>query len=812
MRKENIVLIGNGMAGIRTIEEILKKEPDRFDITIFGKEPYPNYNRILLSKVLQGDSDISEIILNDYDWYEEKNITLYSGDEAEEIDKKKKIVRSRQGRECPYDHLIIATGSNAFMLPLPGADKEGVIAFRDIKDTEEMISASKKYKKAVVIGGGLLGLEAARGLLNLNMETEVVHNCSYLMERQLDEPASRMLKSDLEAQGMRFHMAKDTEKVLGKKRVEGLKFKDGSTLEADLVVMAVGIRPNAVLAGASGIDTNRAILVNDHMETSVKDIYAVGECAEHNGIAYGLVAPLYEQGKVLAERICAKARTGAGYRGSLTYTQLKVSGVDVFSAGTFQDEEDTKAIRVHDEFEGIYKKVVVRDNRVVGAVLYGETADSPRLLEMMKKNQDITGLGKTIILPSEQEGGEAESLTAAMEPFETICGCNGVCKGDIVEAIQKDGLTSVEEVKKHTNAARSCGGCKPLVADLLAHTLGDEAGEGLQEEPMCGCTDLTHEKVGEEIRTKQLTLTREVMNVLHWKTSEGCSKCRPAINYYLGVAYPKEYEDDPSSRFVNERMHGNIQNDGTYSVVPRMYGGVTNPDQLRKIAEVADKYNVPLLKLTGGQRIDMLGIPKADLPSVWEDLNMPSGYAYAKSLRTVKTCVGKDFCRFGTQDSISLGITIEKKYDRLNTPHKVKMAVSACPRNCAESGIKDLGIVGVEGAWELYAGGNGGVDLKGGELLTKVQTTEEVIDTISAYLQYYRENARYLERTSHWIGRVGLDHVKSVILDNEEERKALIARMDTALEALPGDPWKSITSNEKKREELFGQKKVEVLQ
>nr|WP_308215161.1 FAD-dependent oxidoreductase [Sinobaca sp. H24] len=314
MRKENIVLIGNGMAGIRTIEEILKKEPDRFDITIFGKEPYPNYNRILLSKVLQGDSDISEIILNDYDWYEEKNITLYSGDEAEEIDKKKKIVRSRQGRECPYDHLIIATGSNAFMLPLPGADKEGVIAFRDIKDTEEMISASKKYKKAVVIGGGLLGLEAARGLLNLNMETEVVHNSSYLMERQLDETASRMLKSDLEAQGMRFHMAKDTEKVLGKKRVEGLKFKDGSTLEADLVVMAVGIRPNAVLAGASGIDTNRAILVNDHMETSVKDIYAVGECAEHNGIAYGLVAPLYEQGKVLAERICAKARTGAGYR------------------------------------------------------------------------------------------------------------------------------------------------------------------------------------------------------------------------------------------------------------------------------------------------------------------------------------------------------------------------------------------------------------------------------------------------------------------------------------------------------------------
>ncbi|SFL49963.1 nitrite reductase large subunit NirB [Salibacterium qingdaonense] len=806
--KEQLVVIGNGMAGVRTVEEILKKDPERYKIIIFGKEPHPNYNRISLSSVLQGDTELDDIILNTYEWYEQNNITLYTGDPVVDIDTKKQTITSENNVTLAYDRLILATGSNPFMLPLPGADKEGVIAFRDIEDCETMINASSHYQRAAVIGGGLLGLEAARGLLNLNMETEVIHLADSLMERQLDSTAGTMLKEELEQQGMRFHMEKQTEQIVGGDRVEGLYFKDGTKLYADLIVMAVGIKPNIALAQKAGIETNRAVVVNNYMEADVPNVYAVGECAEHNGIAYGLVAPLYEQAKVLADRLCDDTSTAA-YNGSLMYTQLKVSGVDVFSAGDFMDGEGKKAVRVHDEFEGVYKKVMVQDEKVVGSVLFGDTSDSPRLLDMMKKQEDIGGMSKAVLLPSEGTG-QTESPVLSMAPEETICGCNGVSKEAIVQSIEQDGLTSVEEIKQHTNASRSCGGCKPLVSDLLQAVLGDE-GTQSQIEPMCGCTTMSHEQVQEAIRSRQLTHTREVMNVLGWEHEEGCTKCRPAINYYLGVVHPETYEDDDRSRFVNERMHANIQNDGTYSVVPRMYGGVTNSDQLRKIANVADKYEVPMLKLTGGQRIDMLGVNKEDLPEIWSDLDMPSGHAYGKAIRTVKTCVGEDFCRFGTQDSIGMGIAIEKKFERLNTPHKIKMAVSACPRNCAESGIKDIGIVGVEGAWEMYVGGNGGVELRAGDKLVKVESGDELLEIMSAFMQYYREDARYLERTSHWVDRVGLDHIRSTIIDDKETRQFYKERMDHALEHKPEDPWASLTHNENKRKELFERKAVELV-
>ncbi|WP_368503282.1 nitrite reductase large subunit NirB [Alkalihalophilus sp. As8PL] len=797
--REKLVLIGNGMAGVRTLEEILKKDPERFSMTVFGEEPHPNYNRIMLSSVLQGDSTVDDIVLNSYEWYEEHDITLHTGDPIIKVDTKKQVVYSQSGLACNYDKLIFATGSNPFMLPLPGADKEGVIAFRNIKDCETMIETSKNYKKAVVIGGGLLGLEAARGLLNLNMHVDVIHISDFLMERQLDEPAGKMLQEELEAQGMTFHLKKNTEKILGEKRVEEVRFTDGTSIDTDLVVMAVGIKPNIELGKKSGLKTERAIVVNDYMETSAENVYAVGECAEHRGIAYGLVAPLYEQGKVLAAHICSTEKTSEpGYQGSIVYTQLKVSGVDVFSAGMFQDNEKTKAIRVHDEFEGLYKKVVVQDNKVVGAVLFGDTGDSPRLLNMMRSGEDISQMSKVAILPSESGSESKVSPVVAMADGETICGCNGVSKGEICSAISDQGLTTVDQVKLCTNAGRSCGGCKPLVADLLALTTGEEVDNA--KEAMCGCTEYTHEEVVAEIRELGLSHPREVMNVLGWESDEGCSKCRPAINYYLQMVDPIKNADDPSSRFVNERVHANINHNGTFSVVPRMYGGVTNAEQLRKIADVADKYSIPLLKVTGGQRIDMFGVEKEDLPKVWDDLGMRSGSAYAKALRTVKTCVGEQFCRFGTQDSIGLGIELEKKFEYINTPHKVKMAVSACPRNCAESGIKDFGIVGVEGAWELYVGGNGGVDLRGGDLFCKVKTKEEIIDTISAFLQYYREHARYLERTSHFVERVGLDHMKEVVLEDTEGRRELIERLEVAL-ATGKDPWKEIIENKDKQKE-----------
>ncbi|MFC3038715.1 nitrite reductase large subunit NirB [Virgibacillus xinjiangensis] len=793
MAKQKLVVIGNGMAGIRTLEEILKQKPEAFDITVFGTEPYPNYNRIQLSKVLQGDTSVSDITLNEWHWYEDNNIRLYPGETVTEIDKENKQVFTDKKRTEPYDKMIIATGSHPFILPLPGADKEGVTAFRDIKDCEKMMDYSNKYKKAAVIGGGLLGLEAARGLLNLGMDVDVVHLADSLMERQLDETAGKMLQESLEEQGMNFLLNRQTSEIMGDDRVTGLRFADGEELKADLVIMAVGVKPNVGLAKQTGIPIHRGILVNDYMETEIPDIYAVGECAEHRNVVYGLVAPLYEQGQELAKHICGTP--GEGYQGSVVSTQLKVSGVDVFSTGQIVEDERTKAIRTYDDWNGVYQKLIIDEGKLSGAVLFGDTKDGNRLLSLIKKGADVEEF-----LESDRSDESAMDMIASMPEEELICGCNGVSKGTIVEAIQSQGLTSVEQVKGCTNASRSCGTCQSLVSDLLEYTLGDEYIKD-QKEAICSCTTLSRDEVIEEIKEKGLKTTREVMNVLGWESAEGCSKCKPALNYYMGMLNPTEYEDEKESRYVNERLHANIQKDGTFSVVPRMYGGVTDSDSLRKIADAAEKYEAGMIKVTGGQRIDLLGIKKEDLPDIWRDLDMPSGAAYAKGLRTVKTCVGADFCRFGTQNSVGMGIDLEKKFEGLQTPHKIKMSVSACPRNCAEGGVKDVGVIGLDGVWEIYVGGNGGTELRKADLLTKVETSEEVIEYVGAYLQYYRETANYLERTSKWVERMGVDHVREVVEDGNQ-RDELNERMEVALSAVQ-EPWSEAVNNGTLLKELY---------
>ncbi|MCM3118557.1 nitrite reductase large subunit NirB [Neobacillus sp. MER 74] len=801
---KKLVMIGNGMAGVRTIEEILKVSAEPLEITIFGQEPYPNYNRIKLSNILQGDINFEDIIINPIDWYKENNIQLYTGESIVSIDVDTKRVISHLGRKVEYDDLIIATGSNSFILPIAGADKQGVTGFRDIHDCEMMIKAAQQYKKAVVIGGGLLGLEAARGLLNLGMTVDVVHLMPHLMERQLDPVASSLLKAELEGQGMNFLMEKETVEILGDERVTGLRFKDGSQVEADLVVMAIGIKSNTEVAKNSGIYVNRGIVVNDFMETSVPHVYAVGECAEHREIVYGLVAPLYEQGKILASRICG-AETNP-YEGSVTGTQLKVAGVDLFSAGEIFEDGTTKSIMIYNEYEGLYKRVLTRNNLIVGIVLYGDTKDSTRLYRMLTKKEDISGVS---IFHTECTGeGETDDV-ASMPNDELVCGCNGVTKGAIVEAIKTQGLTTLDQVSHCTNAGRSCGRCKPMVSSILAYTLGDQFdAAAAQKTSICGCTTISREELLAEIKEKGLTSVKEVMHVLEWNNEEGCTKCRPAINYYLGMIHMDEYKDDRDSRLVNEKMHANIQKDGTYSVVPRMYGGVTTAADLKKIAEIAEKYEVPLVKLTGGQRIGLFGVKKEDLPAMWEELDMPSGYAYGKTLRTVKTCVGAQFCRYGTQDSMALGIELEKKFERLDTPHKVKMGVSACPRNCSEAGIKDIGFVGIDGGWEIYVAGNGGVDLRAGDLLCTVKTQDEVMEMTGAYIQYYRETANYLERTSKWVERVGLEHVREV-LANEETRRALNERMDKTLKKYI-EPWNEAIQSEEIQDKYYAQHTIKV--
>lgn len=793
--KHKLVMIGNGMAGVRTIEEILKRDSERFDITIIGDEPYPNYNRIMLSNVLQGKTTVNDININDWDWYQDNHIHLLTGEKVIKINREKKEVITDKDQTIGYDELIIATGSSAFILPIPGSDLEGVIGFRTIDDTEKMMETAKAYKKAVVIGGGLLGLEAARGLMDCGMDVHVVHLLPTLMEQQLDSAAANLLKKDLEAQGMKFLMEKQTAEIYGENRVEGLKFTDGTSIECDLVVMAVGIRPNVAVAREAGLDVNRAIIVNDDMMTSDSSIYAVGECAEHNGIFYGLVAPLYEQGIALADRIAG--REGKGYKGSILSTQLKVAGCDLFSGGKIHEDEHTEAIIVHDQFSKVYKKILVTDNKIVGIVLYGDASDGNRLFNMLKKQADISEYTSSSVLSMSGQEGE-EDLVASMAAEDTVCGCNGVTKGTIVQSILELELTTFEEVKGCTKAGASCGKCKPMVESILAYTLGDSFDASLQKTGMCSCTPLTRDEVVAIIKEKQLRSPKEVRMVLGFISEEGCSKCRPALNYYMRMLFPEEYEDDKASRFVNEKMEGNIQKDGTFSIIPRMYGGTTTAEDLIKIGEVAKKYDVPLVKITGASRIGLYGVKKEDVPHVWEDLGMRSGYAYSKSLRNVKSCVGSRFCRFGTQDSLSLGIKLEQEIEMVDTPHKMKMGVTGCPRNCAEVLTKDLGVVCVENGYQLYIGGNGGTEVRECDSLTTVKTEEEVITIAKAYVQFYRENANYGERTAPWVERTGVDVVKETLL-KETIVNEFVNRFDKAKTTYQ-EAWSSVLTDQKKRE------------
>ena len=792
MKKMKLVMVGNGMAGVRTIEELLKLTPDLYDITVFGAEPHPNYNRILLSPVLAGEQTLDEIVLNPWEWYTDNHITLHAGKKVVEVDRVRRIVRADDGTEAEYDRLLICTGSNPFILPIPGKNLEGVIAYRDIADTNAMIEASEKYKNAVVIGGGLLGLEAANGLMLRGMNVHVVHNSPWLMERQLDEVAGKMLQKSLEDRGLKFCMGAQTQALVAgdNGRVTAVQFKDGSEVAADLVVMAVGIRPNTELAESMKLHVNRGIVVNDTMQT-VTDarIYSVGECAAHRGIAYGLVAPLFEQAKVAANHL---AQLGiARYTGSLTSTKLKVTGIDLFSAGDFMGGADHEEIVMSDPFGGVYKKLVIKDDKLVGACLYGHTVDGSWYFKLLRDGRSVNDIRDKLIFGESNIGDvghEGHNKAASMPDEAEVCGCNGVTKGTICKAIKEKGLFTLDEVRKHTKASASCGSCTGLVEQLLMFTAGGDYSATPKMKAMCGCTDHSHQAVRDAIRSSKLTTIADVFQFMEWKTPNGCATCRPAINYYLISTWPKIAKDDPQSRLINERSHANIQKDGTYSVVPRMWGGETSADELRRIANAVDKYKIPTVKVTGGQRIDLLGVKKEDLINVWKDIGMPCGHAYAKGLRTVKTCVGNEWCRMGTQDSTQMGKDLEVALWRMYAPHKVKLAVSGCPRNCAEAGIKDVGVIGVDSGWELYVAGNGGIKTEVAQFLVKLKTHQEVMEYTGAFLQLYREEGWYLERTVHYIARVGLDYVKQQILENSARREELYQRLLFSLEG-EADPW-----------------------
>ncbi|MEO8280525.1 MAG: nitrite reductase large subunit NirB [Ideonella sp.] len=800
MKKMKLVMVGNGMAGVRTIEELLKIAPDLYDITVFGAEPHPNYNRILLSPVLSGEQTLDEIVLNPLAWYAENNIDLRIGKKVVGVHRRNRVVQVDDGSEIDYDRLLIATGSNPFILPIPGKSLDGVIAYRDIADTDTMIEAATRYQHAVVIGGGLLGLEAANGLMLRGMQVTVIHLAGWLMERQLDETAARLLQKSLEQRGLKFRLGAQTQALIGDQdrgqsgRVMAVQLKDGTEIPADLVVMAAGIKPNTELAIKIGLhcgpENRGGIVVNDTMQ-SITDprIYSVGECASHRGIAYGLVAPLFEQGKVCATHL---AEFGIGrYTGSQVSTKLKVTGIDLFSAGNFTGGPDCEEIVMSDPYGGVYKKLVLKDDKLIGACMYGDTVDGSWYFKLLRDGRSVADIRDKLMFGESNigdAGHQGHNKAAAMLDADEVCGCNGVTKGTICKAIKEKGLFTLEDVRKHTKASASCGSCTGLVEQLLMFTAGGDYSATPKKKAICGCTDASHQETRDVIKAEHLLSIDSVYQRLGWRTPNGCSSCRPAVNYYLISSWPKEARDDPQSRYINERSHANIQKDGTYSVIPRMWGGETTASELRRIADAVDKYKIPTVKVTGGQRIDLLGVRKEDLQSVWKDIGMPSGHAYAKALRTVKTCVGSEWCRFGTQDSTQMGKDLERAMWRMYAPHKVKFAVSGCPRNCAEAGIKDVGIIGVDSGWEMYVAGNGGIKTEVAHFFVKLKTAAEVLEYTGAFCQLYREEGWYLERTVHYVNRVGLDYVKKKILDDANGRKALWERLQFSLDGEP-DPW-----------------------
>ncbi|MFK7893060.1 MAG: nitrite reductase large subunit NirB [Granulosicoccus sp.] len=806
--REQLLIVGNGMAPGRLMENLLAADPDRYDITVFNAEPRVNYNRLMLSPVLSGEKTYDDIITHDDQWYIEHGVTLLKSTRIVSVDSHQKTVVALCGgtgqesaltetSSFSYDKLVIATGSVPIRIPIPGHDLSGVLVYRDLDDVQLMLEAAKNKSRAVVIGGGLLGLEAAAGLKAQGMDVCVVHLADFLMEKQLDSSAAFLLQQEFEDRGIAVKTSTSTTEIRGDDQVTGVSFADGSELDCDLVVMAVGIRPSVSLAEDAGLLTNRGILVNDQLQTSDPSIYALGECVEHREQVYGLVAPLYEMATVLAKHLTDET---VAYEGSMTATKLKVNGVDLYSAGDFSNGIDAPAdtepeeIVLRDASAGVYKRLILEDNRITGVVLFGDTADGPWFFDMLKRKVDVSDLRDMLIFGQAFAGGVALDPTeavAALPDEAEICGCNGVCKGAITQAIKDKDLVSLDLVRTHTKASASCGSCTRQVELLMQVTLG-ERFEKDAVVPVCGCTKLGHEEVRRRIRHGNLTSIPAVLQALEWESSCGCAKCRPALNYYLVCEWPEQYEDDYQSRFINERAHANIQKNGTYSVVPRMWGGMTSAKELRAIADVVDKFEVPAVKVTGGQRIDLLGIRKEDLPAVWSDLGeagFVSGHAYAKGLRTVKTCVGKQWCRFGTQDSTALGVRLERYLWGSWTPAKVKLAVSGCPRNCAEATCKDIGVICVESGYDIHFAGAAGLDIKGTEVLGHVTTEDAVLDHVAALLQMYREQGFYLERIYKWAKRVGLEAIRAEIMDNQEARKAYHKRFMESQAVAQVDPW-----------------------
>ncbi len=778
--RERLVVVGGGMAGGRAVEEIVARAPSRFEITMFGAEPYIVYNRILLSDVLAGTKSPEGVFLYSHEWFEGRKISIATGVRVERIDPGRKTLMLADGREHSYDKLVIATGSLPLVPDIENVNTPGVFVFRTIEDCRLIGAYARRCRRAVVIGGGLLGLEAARGLLNHGLEVTVVEVMPYPMAQQLDAESGAMLARRMEAMGLKFMFEKASRRVVGAGAVIGLEFKDGTAIDTDMIVVSCGIRPNVRLAVDAGLRVERGIVCDDRMKTSDPDIYAVGECVEHRGRLYGLVAPLYEQARVLADQITG-VNPDSLYPGSKISTRLKVMGVDLVSIGDGRglDPGNRTITRYVEPDRGVYKKIVAKEGRLEGAILLGETDCASALIAAFESGATLPERHADLLFGA--ASADPRTALEAMPADANICVCHQVSKSRLVELLAAG--CSLDELGAKTRAGTGCGGCRPQLETMAAIFGRNQAAT---DDRYVKSIPLSKPELIAEVRRRGLRSVSAVLDALGGGDDPAV---KPALASLLRMVWGRDYEDERDARFINDRIHANIQNDGTFSVVPRIYGGVTSPAELRRIAEVAEKYGARMVKITGGQRIDLLGIAKHDLPSVWRELGMPSGHAYTKAFRTCKTCVGTDFCRYGVGDSIALGVAIERRFQGIESPHKMKLAVSGCSRNCAEATVKDIGAVAVDGGWQIHVGGAAGSRVRAADLLATVASAEEAIRLIGRFIQYYRMNARYMERTPAFVERVGIERLRAILVDDAEGDAQTLDLEIEAEAAAYRDPW-----------------------
>ena len=791
-----VIVVGNGMVGYKFCEKLRSRSKET-QIIVYGEEPRPAYDRVHLSSYFSG-STADDLLMAPASWYVDNNVELLTGELVTELNRENKTIKTHTGKVDHYDYLVLATGSSAFVPTVEGVERHGVFVYRTIEDLNQIIDYGKKVKKAGVLGGGLLGLEAAKALLDLGLETHVVEFAARLMPRQIDDAASAVLAHKLNQLGITIHTNKNTKKIAGNGKLEGLEFTDGSSLSLEMLVISAGIRPRDELAKANGIKTHArgGVLVDNLLRTNDESIFAIGEVAVHNNMIYGLVAPGYEMADIVAKQIAGEA--SKQFTGFDMSTKLKLIGVDVGSFGDpFGEAAGCVPIAFQDKRNGVYKRINISEDGkyLLGGILIGDASQYNIFHQMVVNKMLLPAQPESLIIGT---GGKAEAEGAGVKSLPDtaqICSCENVSKGDLVCQVTEHGATTVDDLKKKTKACTGCGGCTPMVNDILKITL-ESLGHKVKK-TLCEHFDYSRQELYDLIKVKGIRTYDILLSTVG--KGDGCEICKPAVASLLASIWNELIAEQDTIQDTNDRYLANIQRGGTYSVVPRIAGGEITPAKLMAIGRIAQKYGL-YTKITGGQRIDMFGARVDQLPEIWEELineGFESGHAYGKALRTIKSCVGSTWCRYGVQDSVSFAIFVEERYKGLRAPHKLKGAVSGCIRECAEAQSKDFGIIATEKGWNLYVCGNGGARPQHAKLLVNDVDTETCVKLIDRFLMFYIKTADPLTRTATWLNKMegGLDYLRDVIVndslgigeDLEMEMKELIANYHCE--------WKKVVEN-----------------